>query len=149
MKFDHIGIPTTGEFDGEIELPNLQMTVSDHQNNPFGIQWQRYWDDAPYPDLVKTVPHVAFEVYDLPAALQGQRVIIEPNSPSLGVTVAFVEVNGGAGRADADRPHRPPRPLGASGAEVRCQPCCSNQACIRRSSSSRSTSSMWVLSIHW
>jgi hypothetical protein len=94
MKFDHIGIPTTGEFDGEIELPNLQMTVSDHQNNPFGIQWQRYWDDAPYPDLVKTVPHVAFEVDDLTAALQGQRVVIEPNSPSLGVTVAFVEVNG-------------------------------------------------------
>ena len=55
MKFDHIGIPTTDRFDGEIELPHLQMTVSDHQNNPFGIQWQRYWDDAPYPDLVKTV----------------------------------------------------------------------------------------------
>jgi hypothetical protein len=93
MKFDHIGIPTTDRFDGEIELPHLQMTVSDHQNNPFGIQWQRYWDDAPYPDLVKTVPHVAFEVDDLAGALQGQRVIIEPNSPSLGVMVAFVEVN--------------------------------------------------------
>jgi hypothetical protein len=94
MKFDHIGIPTTDRFDGEIELPHLQMTVSDHQNNPFGIQWQRYWDDAPYPDLVKTVPHVAFEVDELAAALQGQHVIIEPNSPSHGVTVAFVEVNG-------------------------------------------------------
>ncbi len=94
MKFDHIGIPTTDRFDGEIELPHLQMTVSDHQNNPFGIQWQRYWDDAPYPDLVKTVPHVAFEVDDLAAALDGQRIIIEPNSPSHGVTVAFVEVNG-------------------------------------------------------
>ena len=94
MKFDHIGIPTTDRFDGEIELPNLQMTVSDHQDNPFGIQWQRYWDDAPYPDLVKTVPHVAFEVDDLAGALDGQRVIIEPNSPSHGVTVAFVEVNG-------------------------------------------------------
>jgi hypothetical protein len=94
MKFDHIGIPTTDRFDGEIELPHLQMTVSDHQNNPFGIQWQRYWDDAPYPDLVKTVPHVAFEVDDLAAALDGQRVIIEPNSPSDGVMIAFVEVNG-------------------------------------------------------
>jgi hypothetical protein len=38
------------------------MTVSDHQANPFGIQWQRYWEDAPYPEMVKTVPHVAFEV---------------------------------------------------------------------------------------
>ena len=94
MKFDHIGIPTTDRFDGEIELPHLQMTVSDHQNNPFGIQWQRYWDDAPYPHLVKTVPHVAFEVDDLAAVLQGQRIIIQPNSPSHGVSVAFVEVNG-------------------------------------------------------
>ena len=94
MKFDHFGIPTTRHFEGEIPLPHLKMTVSDHQNNPFGIQWQRYWDDAPYPDLVKTVPHVAFEVDDLPTALQGHRVIIEPNSPSVGVTVAFIEVNG-------------------------------------------------------
>jgi hypothetical protein len=26
--------------------------------------------------------------------VQGHRVIIEPNSPSVGVTVAFIEVNG-------------------------------------------------------
>lgn len=94
MKFDHIGIPTTGEFPGEIPLPHLKITVSDHQDNPFGIQWQRYWDDAPYPDLVKSVPHVAFEVDDLAAAIEGLTVIIEPNSPSPGVLVAFVEVRG-------------------------------------------------------
>lgn len=72
----------------------MKMTVSDHQSNPFGIQWQRYWDDAPYPGLVKTVPHVAFEVDDLEAALEGHRVIIEQNSPSRGVIVAFVGVGG-------------------------------------------------------
>lgn len=94
MRFHHIGIPTTGPFDGEIPLPHLLITCSDRQDNPFGIQWMRYWDDAPYPDLVKTVAHVAFEVGDLPAALEGQRVLIERNSPSPGVTVAFVEVNG-------------------------------------------------------
>ena len=94
MKFNHVGIPTTGAFDGEIRVPHLKITVSDHLSNPFGIQWQRYWDDAPYPELVKTVPHVAFEVDDLRAALQGQRVIIEPNSPSRGVVVAFIEVQG-------------------------------------------------------
>jgi hypothetical protein len=94
MRFNHIGIPTTRRFEGEIPLPHLMMTVSDHQDNPFGIQWQRYWDDAPYPDLVKTVPHVAFEVDDLEEALAGHRVIIEPNSPSAGVAVAFISVNG-------------------------------------------------------
>jgi hypothetical protein len=94
MRFNHVGIPTTSAFDGEIPLPHLKITVSDHQSNPFGIQWQRYWDDAPYPELVQTVPHVAFEVDDLEAALRDQHVIIEPNSPSKGVFVAFIEVQG-------------------------------------------------------
>ena len=75
-------------------LPHLKVTVSDHLNNPFGILWQRYWDDAPYPDLAKSVPHVAFEVVDLREALIGHHVIIEPSSPSAGVMVAFIEVNG-------------------------------------------------------
>ena len=94
MNFRHIGIPTTERFAGEIDLPHLKITVSDHANNPFGIQWQRYWEDAPYPDLVKSVAHVAFEVENLQEALAGQKVIIAPNSPSSGVIVAFIEVNG-------------------------------------------------------
>ena len=94
MKFNHIGIPTTGGFDGEIDLPHLKLTCSDHQNNAYGIQWMRYWEGAPYPELVKTVAHVAFEVDDLLAAIEGQTVIIEPNNPSNGVLVAFIEVNG-------------------------------------------------------
>lgn len=94
MKFNHVGIPVTGSFEGEIDLPHLKMTVSDHENNRYGIQWQRYWKDAPYPDLVKTVPHVAFVVKDLDAELQGQKIIIKPNSPSEGLRVAFIEVNG-------------------------------------------------------
>ena len=94
MKYNHIGIPTTARFDGEIDLPELKITVSDHENNPFGIQWQRYWGDAPYPEIVKRIPHVAFEVVDLGDALIGQKILIQPNSPSPGVTVAFVEVNG-------------------------------------------------------
>lgn len=70
------------------------MTVSDHKNNPYGIQWQRYWKDALYPDLVKAVSHVAFVVDDLDSELIGKKVIIEPNLPSTGLRVAFIEVNG-------------------------------------------------------
>jgi len=38
MKFNHIGIPTTERFEGEIDLPDLKMTVSDQRSNLFGIQ---------------------------------------------------------------------------------------------------------------
>jgi len=60
MKFNHVGIPVNGKFEGEIDLPHLKMTVtvSNHKNNPYGIQWQRYWEDALYPELVKKVPHI-------------------------------------------------------------------------------------------
>ncbi|MGH1538816.1 MAG: VOC family protein [Arenicella sp.] len=94
MKFNHIGIPTKSVFEGEIDLPHLKMTVSDHENNPYGIQWQRYWENAPYPELVKTVPHVAFVVDNLQKEIEGKNVIIQPNSPSEGLMVAFIEVNG-------------------------------------------------------
>jgi hypothetical protein len=94
MKYNHIGIPTTNRFDGEIDIPHLKITVSDHTRNPFGIQWMRYWSDAQYPDLIKTVPHIAFEVEDLKSAIKDQKVIIESNSPSPGVLVAMIEVNG-------------------------------------------------------
>jgi hypothetical protein len=94
MKFNHIGIPTKERFEGEIPVPRLHITVNDHRDNPFGIQWQRYWPDAPYPELIKRIAHVAFEVDDLDAALLDQKVIIAPNSPSPGVRVAFIEVKG-------------------------------------------------------
>lgn len=94
MKFNHIGIPTTTSFDGEIDLPHLQMVVSDHNNNPQGIQWMRFYENANYPELVKKVAHVAFEVDNLAEELKGKKVIIQPNSPSDGLIVAFIEVNG-------------------------------------------------------
>ena len=46
------------------------------------------------PELVKTVPHVAFVVDDIRAAIAGKEILIEPNCPAEGVTVAFIVDNG-------------------------------------------------------
>jgi len=54
----------------------------------------RYEPDCPLPELLKRVPHVAFEVDDLTEALRGHEILIEPNSPAEGVTVAFVVCEG-------------------------------------------------------
>ncbi len=70
------------------------MHVVGFDTNPFGIEWLRFEPVAPIPELVQTVPHVAFTVDDLPAALDGHEILIEPNSPSDGVTVAFIVDNG-------------------------------------------------------
>ena len=94
MKYHHVGIPTEVEQTGEIHLKDYKVYCTDHQRNPFGIQWMRYERDCALPDLVKTRAHVAFEVDDLAAALMGHEILIEPNSPSEGVLVAFVVCDG-------------------------------------------------------
>ena len=94
MKFHHLGIPTKNKLKDEEHLKDLKIYVSGFGRSPYGVEWNRFEEDAPYPDLVKTVPHVAFEVDDLEAALKCKNVIIEPNSPSPGVVVAFIEDNG-------------------------------------------------------
>jgi hypothetical protein len=58
------------------------------------VEWLRLEPDSPLPDLVKTVPHVAFVVDDLEAAIAGQEILIEPNSPREGMTVAFIVHDG-------------------------------------------------------
>ena len=62
---------------------------------------------VPYDRYAVGIHHVAFEVDDLPTALQGHRVIIEPNSPSVGVTAAFTEVNGAPVELQIDHAARP------------------------------------------
>lgn len=94
MKFHHLGIPTKKKLKDEEHLKDLKVFVSGFGRSPYGVEWNRFENDAPYPDLVKTVPHLAFEVDNLEDAIKGKKVIIEPNSPSPGVVVAFIEDNG-------------------------------------------------------
>ena len=90
FRYHHLGIPTSIARPEERYLPEFGMHVSGYESSPFRIEWMRFDPDSPIPELVQRVPHVAFEV----AALEGREVLIEPNSPSPGVRVAFVVDNG-------------------------------------------------------
>lgn len=94
LSYHHLGIPTKIPRKGEIYLEKYKVYVTDHESNPYGIQWMRYQQDCTLPELVKTVPHVAFEVEDLALAIKDKKVIIKPNSPSDGVLVAFIVEDG-------------------------------------------------------
>jgi len=92
--YDHIGIPTTATRPGEVHLPAFGIHVSGYETSEFGVEWMRFDADSPLPELVKTVPHVAFRVDDLDAAIAGRPVLIAPNRPSPGVRVAFIVEDG-------------------------------------------------------
>lgn len=94
LKYNHFGIPTKTPKEGEVYLKDLHIYVTDHTNNPYGIQWMRYEPECKLPQMVKELPHLAFEVDDIEQEIKGKEILIEPNSPYNGMVVAFIVENG-------------------------------------------------------
>jgi len=51
------------------------MWVCGYETSPYGIEWMRFDEDSPIDDLIKTVPHVCFEVDDLDKEAEGKEII--------------------------------------------------------------------------
>ncbi|MFL7793713.1 MAG: hypothetical protein AB8I69_16340 [Anaerolineae bacterium] len=94
LKYHHLGIPTDVPREGERYLEQFKMYVSGYEDSPYGVEWMRFEPGCPLPELVQTVPHIAFEVDDLAEAIAGEEILIETNSPSEGVLVAFIVHDG-------------------------------------------------------
>ena len=94
FRYHHLGIPITKPTPGEVYLKDYKAWHCGYEESEFGIEWMRYEEDCNLPEIVKTLPHVAFEVDDVYEAIKGRKIIIQPNRPSPGVIVAFIEENG-------------------------------------------------------
>ncbi len=94
IKYHHIGIPTNLPLPEKDYIREHKLYASGFAESEFGIEWMHFDPGCALPELVKTIPHVAFEVDDLQEAIAGREVLIAPNSPSPGVTVAFIVENG-------------------------------------------------------
>jgi hypothetical protein len=94
MRYHHVGIPTNQPLRRDDYNEEYKCYASGYFESPYGVEWMKYDPDCPLPELVKTVPHVAFVVDDLEAALAGQDILIAPNSPTPGVRVAFIVDHG-------------------------------------------------------
>ena len=89
-RFHHLGIPHTVPRADEQHLDHLGVHVCGFETSPYGIEWMRFEPHCPVPEIVKTVPHIAFAVDDLDEALKGKKILIAPTPPSTGVRVAFI-----------------------------------------------------------
>jgi hypothetical protein len=95
-RFHHLGIPIKTPIPGEVYYPHLKIHVQGFKTSPFGIEWIRFDDDCPLHQLIKSIPHLCFEVDDLDKALQDNdfEVLTAPNAPSAGVRAAMIVHNG-------------------------------------------------------
>ena len=110
-RYHHLGIPTDVPRPGEVYLERFKMYVSAFETSACGIQWMRFEADSPLDPLIRSVPHIAFEVDNLEAALVGQQILTPPNSPSPGVRVAMILDSGAPVELiEFCRGEAPPRP---------------------------------------
>jgi hypothetical protein len=93
-RYHHLGIPTTVPRANETYLAQYGLFVSGFPTSAYGIEWMRFEDSSPLHPLIKSLPHVAFEVDDLDFALIDQEVISPAGSPSDGVRAAMIVVDG-------------------------------------------------------
>jgi hypothetical protein len=93
-RYHHMGIPTDKPRAGERHLKHLKLYVSGFETSPYGIEWMRFEPDCPVSELVRTTPHIAFEVDDLDAEIKGKELLGGVSEPSEGVRVAMIAVDG-------------------------------------------------------
>ena len=94
LKYHHFGIPTDVTRPEDEYLAEYKTYASGYRQNPYGVEWMRFEPSSQLSEVVKTIPHVAFVVDNLEAAIADKVLLGEPNSPSKGVTVAMIIDNG-------------------------------------------------------
>jgi len=93
LRYHHICIPTNVPRSGEEYNPKYRVYVSGYFLSPYGIEWMRFEPDCPLPEIVKTIPHIGFVVDDLEETLTDKEIVVEPDSPTEGVTTATIVHN--------------------------------------------------------
>ena len=88
--FNHIAIPTNEErnWDGFYEPGRIHYTEFD--KDQYQIEWVKFDNNSPMPEMMRTLPHVAYLVDEMEQALKGCEILEETFSPAEGVRVAFI-----------------------------------------------------------
>ena len=94
MKYLHFGVPTTQEKNWAGYVADLGVHVTDPTADPFGIEWLKFDANSPMDKSVQTLPHAAFQVDDLDAAVAGKKILCAPMSPMPGMRIAFIDHDG-------------------------------------------------------
>ena len=93
-KLHHFGIQVTNQVDGETHNDELHLFCTDVAASPNKIEFLRFEKGCPFPELVQTMPHIAYEVESMDEELKDAKLIYGPFIPVPGMTVAFIEEEG-------------------------------------------------------
>jgi hypothetical protein len=90
----HIGVPIRVVQPEENYVDGLKVYLTDISKSPNRIEFLRFVEGSPLPEVIQTTTHIAYEVPDLDEALKGQKVLVEPFRGGEGLMCAFIEEEG-------------------------------------------------------
>ena len=90
-KINHFGVPTTTPQPGEVYAEGLKVWLTNFNESPNKIEYLRFEEGSWMPELIQKVAHIAYEVDDLAAELEGAKVLVEPMPGGENLTIAFIE----------------------------------------------------------
>jgi len=76
-KFLHVGVPTTKVQPNEIYVEKMKLYKTEVVSD-FNIEYLRFQDGTPFPEVMHFNPHIAYEVDSIEEAAKGAKVIVEP-----------------------------------------------------------------------
>lgn len=95
-EFDHIGLPTAVRQPSERYVARTKVWVTDPKLHPFRVEWLRYEEDSPVPDLLRSACHIAWHVDDILVESAGLKIILPPFDSVAGHRVGFFQTEDGA-----------------------------------------------------
>jgi hypothetical protein len=94
-RFDHIGVVTDERHDGEVFVDATRVWVTSPRDHAFHVEYLRYEPDTTVTGPVRDMPHVAYRVDDVHAAVEGHELLLGPFEVGGGFCqVAFVHIDG-------------------------------------------------------
>ncbi|NOX99098.1 MAG: hypothetical protein GXP30_05085 [Verrucomicrobia bacterium] len=87
-------MPTEEVQQGETFVEDTRVWVTRPENHPMRVEFLRFEAASEVSGPIRDMPHVAFRVDDIHAALEGEDVILEPFTPMEGLQVAFFMKDG-------------------------------------------------------
>ncbi|WP_130863955.1 hypothetical protein [Bacilliculturomica massiliensis] len=90
-QYMHIGIPITTKKPGMVYNEDMKLWMSDPDDYDYKIEYLKFEEGTPFPEILHKNPHVAYRVDDLEKYMEdADQVIFGPAAASETARLAFV-----------------------------------------------------------
>ncbi|MDL2260312.1 hypothetical protein LJB99_05520 [Deltaproteobacteria bacterium OttesenSCG-928-K17] len=87
----HVGIPVTNKKPGMVYVDALKLWMSKPDDVDYKIEYLKFEEGTPFPEIMHKNPHIAYKVDDMDARLsEADRVIFGPVTMDDGGRMAFI-----------------------------------------------------------